>query len=159
MSKKTHRLKKLQAAEFVDKGPFPADPKLKGKALEGIRYQSKIHRVLTELPGDLYEEQWIRFIDNGRYHYCRPDSILVNYDRVIVVESKLSLRQLRKGISQVKLYKPILEHIFNRPTVGVIAFKHWILGSEDCLPMIGHPEELLSMPTRGLNSTLGWNHM
>lgn len=159
MSRKIHRLKNLQMAEFTAVGPFANDPKLKGKALEGIKYQAQVHREMQELAGHLTSEQWIKFTDNGKVHYCRPDSILVSWDRVVVVETKLSLRQLAKALSQLRLYKPLLERIFNKPVVCVVAFKHWVIGSQDCLPMIKHPEEIVTVPLRGLNKPLGWNYM
>lgn len=134
-------------------------PKLKGKALEGIRYGAKVHDELGELCGNLYSEQWIRFRDDGQYFYCRPDSILETWDRVLVVESKLSLRQLKKGLAQLRLYKPILEHIYNRPVVGVLAFKHWIVGSDGCLPMIPHPEVIMTSPVCRFKKTQGWNYI
>ena len=157
MARKVHRLKKLRMAEFVDSGPFATEPKLKGKAAEGIRYQSRVDEELSELAGNRKTEQWIRFNDSGQWHYCRPDSILETYDRVIVVEAKLSLRQLDKAKAQLRLYRPLLELIFEKPTIGIVAFKNWIIGSENALPMIDHPEQALFRPLSQLKPALGWN--
>jgi len=159
MTRKVHRLKNLRSASFVDVGPFSKDPKLKGKALEGIRYGNRVHAELEELRGYQFKEQWIRFQDESGWHYCRPDSIIDTWDRVIVVEAKLSLRQLPKALAQLRLYRPLLGHIFNKPVAGIVAFKHWILDSDGVLPMIDHPELVLSMPKQSLKPALGWNYM
>lgn len=157
MSRKVHRLTKLQSARFVDTGPFHTEPKLKGAALEGIKYQAKVHQQLNSLHGNLLNEQWIKFKDAGEWRYCRPDSISETHDRIVVVEAKLSLRQLQKGLAQLRLYKPILEHIYDKPVVCVLAFKHWIVGTSNCLPMIAEIREMLWTPLPQLKTTMGWN--
>jgi len=141
----------------VAEGPFSTEPKLRGKAKEGIQYQAKVHDEIAKLPGNLHSEQWIRFKDNGRWYHCRPDDITETHDRVVVVESKLSLRQLKKGLAQLRLYKPILERIYRRPVVCVLAFKHWIIGTEDCLPMLDSIAQTTYTPTAQLRKTHGWN--
>lgn len=156
---RVHRLKDLRSAEFVAQGPFTTEPKLKGKAAEGIRYQKRGAEVLAPLSGNLSIEQWIRFRDGRSIHHCRPDAILDTWDRTVVFEFKLSLRQLDKGLAQLRLYRPILEHIFEKPVIGIIVFKHWTIGSGDSLPMIDHPEEVLGCPPARLRKPHGWNYL
>lgn len=156
---RVHRLKDLRGAEFVTEGPFTTEPKLRGKAKEGIAYQKQVHCALAPLTGDLVADQWIRFRDGRTYHWCRPDSILDTWDRVIVWESKLSLRQLDKGLAQLRLYRPILELIFDKPVAGVIVFKHWSLGTANCLPMIDDPAEALSFLPSRMKKPHGWNYV
>jgi len=159
MSQKVHKLIRLVSARFVDTGPFTTEPKLKGKALDGIKYQARVHEVARGLNGNLYNEQWIQYNDNGRIHHCRPDTIVEQWDRVVVIESKLSLRQFKKGMAQLRLYKPLLEHIFDKPVVPVLAFKHWIVGSQDCLPMLPTINSVLHAPPNQFSRVHGWNHM
>lgn len=157
MSRRVHKLKNLRHAEFTDDGPFSTEPKLKGKAREGIVYQSYVHTQAVALGGNHYSEQWIKFRDGSSVHYCRPDDINEQWDRVVVVESKLSLRQLAKGLAQLRLYTPILEAIFGKPVVPILAFKHWIPGSRDTLPMIDELPATLYTPLPQLRRIHGWN--
>lgn len=159
MSRKVHKLVRLQAAQFVAVGPFTTEPKLKGKALDGIKYQARVHRQAESLDGNIINEQWIKFLDNGKIHHCRPDTIVEQWDRVIVIETKLSLRQFKKGLAQLRLYKPILEHIYHKPVIPILAFKHWIVGSRDCLPMLPELAAVLYTPIPQLRRVHGWNYM
>lgn len=159
MTRRVHKLRNLKSAEFVSTGPFTSEPKLKDKALEGIKYQAKVHRAAEALNGNIYDEQWIRFRDGGSIHHCRPDTIVDQWDRVVVIESKLSLRQLPKGLTQLRLYKPILERIFTKPVVTILAFKHWTVGSSGCLPMIEDIEHTLTLPLSTLRPIHGWNYL
>lgn len=157
MTRRVHKLKALRHAEFVPVGPFTTEPKLKGKALEGIKYQARVHALAHDLAGNIYKEQWIRFKDGSSIHHCRPDTIVDQWDRVVVVESKLSLRQLSKGLAQLRLYRPLLEYIFDKPVVGILAFRHWTVGSRDILPMIRELHETLYTPLPQLRQIHGWN--
>lgn len=157
MTSKVHKLRNLKSAVFTDDGPFSTEPKLKGKALEGIKYQARVHAQAVKLGGNGFSEQWIKFRDGPTIHYCRPDDIIEHWDRVVVVESKLSLRQLGKGLAQLRLYKPILKHIFNKPVIAILAFKHWTVGSKDCLPMIDEIHKTLHSPPATFRQTHGWN--
>lgn len=157
MTRRVHKLKNLRHAEFVPIGPFTTEPKLKGKALEGIKYQARVHAAAGVLSGNVFEEQWIKFRDGSSIHHCRPDTIVEQWDRVVVIESKLSLRQLSKGLAQLRLYRPILEYIFNKPVVGILAFKHWTLGSKDCLPMVTDLTHTLTTPLPQIRQIHGWN--
>ena len=159
MSRKVHKLKNLRSAKFVDTGPFTTEPKLKGKALEGIKYQARVHNRALDLNGNITEEQWIQFRDGSSIYHCRPDTIVEQWDRVVVIESKLSLRQLPKGLAQLRLYKPLLEHIYSKPVVTVLAFKHWTVGSAGCLPMIDDLSHTLTLPLSTLRPIHGWNYL
>lgn len=157
MTRRVHKLKALRHAEFVSTGPFMSEPKLKGAALEGIKYQARVHSAALCLSGNIYNEQWIRFRDGSSIHHCRPDTIVEQWDRVVVIESKLSLRQLPKGLAQLRLYKPVLEYIFDKPVVTILAFKHWTVGTRDCLPMIEELHDSLYTPLPSLRQIHGWN--
>lgn len=144
------------------KGPYP-EPKLKGRAAEGLRYQKKVHSELAELApqGDLKASPWIRFSDTYGTHWCQPDHVLEAWDRVIVAESKLSLRRLDTAVSQLsRLYKPCLEYLFPRkPIIMVVAFKHWIKGDEDPVPMIDELQDLMSAPPKAYTKPYGWHFL
>lgn len=151
----------LKKVEMLPNGPFPKDPKLTGRAAEGIRYQKKVHKALGELErfGTLHEEPWIRFCDTYGVHWCRPDSVLETHDRLLVVEAKLSLRRYEDAMTQLnKLYRPTLEELFRKPVAMLMAFRHWLPGSFD-LPMVDDPEELLYYPHSRLAKPVGWHFM
>lgn len=152
----------LTKAEFMPEGPWGDEPKLKGRAAEGIRYQKKVHEEFSALgvQGKLYEGPWIRFSDAYGTHWCQPDHVLDARDRVVVAESKLSLRRLDTAVVQLtKLYRPCLELLLGKPVVMVVAFKHWVKGEEDPVPMIDELQDLMSMSIRGKIQPKGWHYM
>lgn len=153
----------LVSAEILPKGPYPNEPKLKGRAAEGIRYQKKVHGELKALApqGRLYEGPWIRFRDSYGTHWCQPDHVLEAWDRIILAESKLSLRRLDTAVTQLtRLYRPCLQMIFpSKPIVMIVAFKHWLKGVEDPVPMISDLQDLMSMPLTGKIQPKGWHFM
>ena len=160
MSKPRH-VRGLLKAEMMNEGPFSSEPKLTGKAAEGIRYQKKVHQSLVPLSrfGDLHREPWIRYTDTYGVHWCRPDDVLETHDRVLVVEAKLSLRRFEGGMIQLnKLYRPVLEMIFQKPVAMLLAFKHWLPG-EFNMQMVEMPEELLYFPPHRLATPAGWHFM
>lgn len=154
----------LTKAEIMPKGPWENEKtsKLKGRAAEGIRYQKRVHKALEELApqGKLLEGPWIRFSDTYGTHWCQPDHVLEAWDRVLVAESKLSLRRLDTAVAQLtRLYKPCLQFLFpTKPVVMVVAFKHWVKSDEDPVPMIEELQDLMSLPVKGLRKPHGWNY-
>lgn len=142
----------------MPKGPWPKDPKLKGSAAEGIRFQKKVHDNVSGFGnlGRLYYEPWFRYSDTYGTHWCSPDSLLEYWDRVLVVESKLSLRRLETAITQLtKCYRPVVEHVFEKPVVMIVAFKHWFVGAD--IETLECPTEILSIPLSKTKQPYGWH--
>ncbi len=141
-------------------GPYPSNPKLKGSAARGLSFQRKVHRELVgQLAehGPLLDGPWIRYTDTYGQHWCQLDSALNAKDRVIVFESKLSLRRLSTALVQLtKLYRPTVELIYHKPVVMCVAFHHWIPDTNFDLPTVDDPAELLTVPLR-CPGPYGWH--
>lgn len=111
--------------------------------------------------GTLLSEPWIKYKDTYGWHWCQPDTVLEARDRVLCVESKLSLRRREVAIAQLdKLYRPVLTRLYDKPVVMVVAFRHW-LGefSDDPRLTIDHPSELMGVPHSDLKQPFGWNYL
>lgn len=152
----------LKKAELMPAGPYPFTPKLKGTAARGISFQRKVHKALVaELSdfGPVLDGPWIRYTDTYGQHWCQLDSAINASDRVIVFESKLSLRRLSTALVQLtKLYRPTVELIFNKPVIMCVAFHHWVPDTQFDLPMVDEPSELLSVPLRQ-PGPYGWHYL
>lgn len=161
---KPRQVRGLQKVELCAHGPFPTRPKPKGKAAEGFAHQRRVHKALAGLSrfGEVVSEPWIRYSDTYGTHYCQPDDLLLSWDRTIVVESKLSLRRLSTARIQLnKLYRPVLESLFQKPVAMLLAFRYWVpLPVEDQdLELIHSPIDLLSRPIRDLKSISYWHYL
>jgi len=151
-------------AELRPTGPFADKRKLKGRAAEGIRFQKRVHQRLTALGkfGDLHEGPWIRYTDTYGVHWCQPDSLVETNDRVLIVEAKLSLMRLDQAKAQLsKLYQPVVEIIFDKPAVLLVAFNNWIrlVDGKEPIETVDNPLALLQRPLRSLKAPLGWHVM
>lgn len=158
MTKPRH-VRGLIWAKEIPESPWKTSPKLSGRAAEGIRFQQKVHEDLRELAryGELKPEIWIQYRDTYGIHYCSPDDVLVLPNRVMIVESKLSLRRYETARTQLKaLYKPVLEYIYQRPTILVLAFKHFCGNLQD-LTLVPSLEDLLY--ERPGNEIFGWHKL
>lgn len=148
----------LRYARLEPKGPFEKPTKLRGRAAEGIRYQNKVVDLLRPLErfGTFLHDQWVRYSDANGRHWCQLDALLETYDRVVIVEIKLSLRREETGITQLtKLYKPVASYIYGKPIVPLLVFKHWLGESE--LPLVSQPEILVYKPVTSAREPHGWH--
>lgn len=153
------RVTNLSKAEMMPNGPF-SEPKLRGRAADGIRFQNKVHRLLAPLEPqyELHQSQWIRFRDAEGWGWCQVDSLGVNCRRIIVVESKLSLRRHDTGVRQLsKLYAPILRYIYNLPVLTVLAFHHWVPGVGEDMELVESPLDLMTVPIGAAARPIGWH--
>lgn len=94
-----------------------------------MTYEKHVGRKLKnwiasgQLYGKLYLGQWFNFVDDNGFGYCQPDALLETKDFVFILECKLTYTdwawpQLRK------LYKPIVEHVFQKPTITIQVCKN-----------------------------------
>lgn len=58
-------------------------------------------------------------------------------------------------VQLTKCYRPVVELVFNKPVVMLVAFKHWFSGSD--LELIECPEDLLSLPIPLARQPFGWH--
>ena len=157
MSKYPRTARKLIKAERMLNGPF--EPRgLKGRAAEGIRFQKRVHETVENTfqgYGEILDNPWYRYTDHNGSHWCQPDSLLLTHNRAIIIESKLSLRRLHTAIKQLTaLYRPVVEHIYKKPAVLLIAFKYWVPGAE--INTIEELNELLFLKTPQ-PAPVGWH--
>ncbi len=152
----------LKWARLDPDGPFKGErPKATGKAAEGHRYQARIEREEVkplERFGQVFSNQWIRFADTYGTHWCELDLAVDAFDRVVVIECKLSLRRLETGLAQLsRLYRPCVEHIFEKPVVSLLVFKHWVgpYAKEDPIPMLDSPVDAFLRPLHSLKQPHG----
>lgn len=149
-------MKGLKTAKLMPTGPFNNEPKLRGRAAEGIRHQNKVASLLQDLSpqGDLRVAQWIKGRDSNGDFWLQVDTALEARDRVVIVESKLSLRRLDEAMRQLRSYRLCLEHIFQKPAVCLVAFHHWFRGAD--LKLIDEPQDLLFLPLPD-RACYGWH--
>ncbi len=90
----------------------------RGAKAQGLRYEKLVAKAM---PFAVYGP-WFEFFDGNGYGYCQPDLLIIESDRVIVLECKLS--DYYAGYSQIeRLYKPVLRTTFSRPVVGAVICK------------------------------------
>ena len=74
------------------------------------------------LEGKLYADLWLMFEDSNGNGFAQPDQFLMQEKRIVLFECKLS--QNSQAWEQIThLYKPLLEHVFKKPVIGVQVFK------------------------------------
>lgn len=96
---------------------------VKGLAFE--RKWGKILRQNFEGMGELYAGAWIRFEDEDGIGWAQPDFFLVESDRVVVWECKLT--QCDIGWEQLHyLYAPLLIKLYEKPVVCMQVCKYMV---------------------------------
>lgn len=104
-------------------------PKLKGSRAKGLTYERAVGRRLIrridagDLRAELVSNQWFRFVDKNGKGFCQTDHYLICGDFIILIECKLTQNKFAKN-QMLKLYKPVLEHIYEVPIICVQVFKN-----------------------------------
>lgn len=85
-----------------------------GRRLEGIRYEKKVHVYLTEFYGEAYiPSPWIKFFAEGRYRWCQPDGIHLDFLRGVITIVEVKYQHTTDAWWQLRcLYEPVLRVIF-----------------------------------------------
>jgi hypothetical protein len=97
---------------------------------------------------DLRAGQWIEFRDANGPGYAQPDFFLPGPHSTILFESKLT--ETEWGHMQIALlYRPLLNHIFRRPVVGVLV----------CKTLTRRPTSLIHDPAQLLDTTAEITHI
>lgn len=114
-----------------------------------MTYEKNVGKELKrrKLPGKLYEHQWIAFIDQNGRGYAQTDYFLETESNIILFESKLTQRGT--ALTQMgHLYRPLLQHIFKKPVVGLQVCKNmlWDPGKWE----VREPEALLGYTAEDL---------
>jgi hypothetical protein len=92
------------------------------KAL-GIQYEKRAAAAIVSRWSNAVPGQWVEYVDDGGHGYAQFDVLVVAPEVVLVFECKLS--ETGQGRRQIEdLYKPLLEHIFERPIRGIVVARH-----------------------------------
>ncbi len=156
------QINKLRKASIHSEAPFPTRRRVKGSAARGLAFQRKVHADLTEMFDtlELFDGPWIKYLDDSGSHWCQPDSLVIAEDRVLIVEAKLSLRRWKTALAQLqRLYRPAVEHIFQRPSVMCVAFNYWSPDADDKIPIIADPVHLLSVSLKHFPGPYCWHKL
>lgn len=95
--------------------------------------------------------QWIEYHDRRGLGYAQTDHYLVLRQAIILLECKLSYRPSAWG-QMSKLYRPLLEHLYERPCVGVLVCKN-TRGAD--LPLV----DLLELVAKPKGSLWAWHYL
>lgn len=137
---------------------FSKKPKLRGAQGKGLTYEKHVGRRLKrwqergELYGEVILEQWFSFQDFNGHGYCQTDCLIVTDSLVFILECKLTYTdwawpQLRE------LYKPIVEKVYERPSILIQVCKNLHYVPER---MISSIQELMDFP---LDGNLTWHFL
>ena len=144
---KSRKIKGLKWVALADRNPYPGPRRLRGTKAAGIAFQNKVGRFLAgeidakRLAGKLYSDLWLMFEDSGGNGFAQPDHFLLQPERIVLLECKLS--QNTTAWAQIEgLYKPLLEHLFQRPVLGVQVF-HRMRYEEPGRPTLSKHRELV----------------
>lgn len=111
----------------------------KGAKGNGIRFEKKVHAVLTATFTSYVSALPFRFIDVRGSRTCIPDGIFTYEGRVVVVEIKL--RHCIEAWEQLrKLYFPVVTRAFGQSPRLLEVVQHYV-------PEVVFPEPTLVMPT------------
>lgn len=81
---------------------------------EGVRFERKVAKALPLAQHGV----WFEFEDSRGLGHCQPDLLLIQSDRVIVIECKLTWTPVAQ--TQLSdLYLPVVEFVFGLPVVLV----------------------------------------
>lgn len=103
-------------ARFSGEPPSTVRRKYTGARADGIRYEKKAQKYLSELYADQYvQSPWIRFVSlgSGQIRWCQPDGILLDIVRGTVTIIEIKSSHTSKAWYQIdRLYLPVLQCIF-----------------------------------------------
>ena len=114
----------LEFVQFREKGPHQPQ-KLTGKRREGELYEERVGKQLEKLFPDckILHGIWIRFRDEQGTSWCQPDQVVIDADRVLVVECKLTFTT--KAWDQLELYCGLMAAAFpDKEVYRVVATKN-----------------------------------
>lgn len=75
------------------------------------------------MKGELHSGTWLYFSDENGPGYAQPDHYVVQDNRVLLIECKLS-QTPRAWVQMRKLYKPLLEMYYNLPVLCIQACRN-----------------------------------
>lgn len=115
-------LEHLQLCKPCERPSFIPRAKLKGLPARGIGYERKVGKSLKRIWTHTRSGIWFEYFDANGKGWCQPDHYVVLARQILLVECKLSEKDL--AWDQMRwLYAPILEMHYKLPVTRVQACK------------------------------------
>lgn len=138
----------LRWAEARPSGPW-GKPRPRGAKAHGVRYEKALAKAL---PAAVHG-QWFEFIDLHGPGWCQVDFLIQKEEFIFVLEAKYTW--VPEGHSQLeKLYKPVVEKVFNKPMYGVVVCKNLVPAMP--VPLVRNLGEALECAKRGGSPAMQW---
>lgn len=144
MSRRSFLPYEITAARFCPPPAFALErAKRKGRKMEGIRYERKVHEHLEARSEYYLASPWIVFIVDGRPQWCQPDGLHFDLDRGILTVIEVKYSHTADAYRQLRMvYSPVLARLFppNLWDIRLVEMVKWFD------PAIAFPEEISMCP-------------
>lgn len=104
------------------------NPKRTGAKANGQRFERRVHAALLERYPDKYvENPWLsyRYDSRDRLRLCQPDALYIDIAGGLIVVIEVKLKHGVRAWEQLRVYAPIVEHIFKDFEVRLIEVVKW----------------------------------
>lgn len=113
----------LKWAKPCERPQFIRASRPKGLKALGLRFERSVGKALQKHYQEVKSGQWWQYADVNGLGWCQTDHLINLSGAVIAVECKLT--EAEEGREQLlRLYFPILKHVFEREVVGVVVLRH-----------------------------------
>lgn len=86
----------------------------------GVKFERELAK---KLGAGVRHGQWFKFMDSNGVGYAQTDILFFSNEAVFCIEVKLG--NVPAGRAQfLELYKPILEHVYERPARGIVVARY-----------------------------------
>lgn len=118
------RIKQLRWARPCSRPKgIPRFSRARGSRAAGLAYERKLAKAIGSDFPLAFHGQWYEFEDAAGHGYCQPDIVIPQDRFVVCVEVKLSAQD-SAWLQARGLYKPILEHVYRKPCICIVATKY-----------------------------------
>jgi hypothetical protein len=123
---------------------------VRGRKLQGVKYETAGHKHFAELFGGTYSPSpWFQICDVHGTRFCQPDGIVLFDSSLLVVEFKY--QHTPAAWEQLRLlYQPVVEHVYRRPAT-VLEVVKWY----DCAVAFPEPVCLVPDPVKWAEKGFG----
>jgi len=99
----------------------------RGRRATGIRYETKVQRILGERYGNYIASPWLTFVDvSGRLHWCQPDGFLIDIKKGQIIIIEMKIKHTSDSWWQLwYLYLPVMKAIFPTFEFRVLEVVKW----------------------------------
>lgn len=93
-----------------------------GTRAAGLAYERRLAKAICAEHPLAFSSQWYEYEDAAGPGFCQPDIVIPGKDFVTVIEVKLSAQE-SAWLQARALYKPILEMVYRKPCICIVATK------------------------------------